>query len=83
MLPRTRRGIPLRDVLLNKSWSSLFETLRLSGSAASTTYLKSESALWQESESFNHLKPKAETLLKIVRKIVSIDLYTIAETERQ
>jgi len=43
LFPRTRRGIPLSEVLLNKSWSSLFDTLRLSGSAASTTYLEMES----------------------------------------
>lgn len=40
LFPNTSRGIPASDALLSKSWSSLLETLRLSGSAASTTYLQ-------------------------------------------
>lgn len=75
LLPRTRSGIPLSDVLLNKSWSSLFDTLRLSGSAASTTYLESESNCGKSQEP---TKTSEEE-----NKKKSLDSYTIAETERQ
>ena len=56
LFPRTRRGIPLSEVLLNNLWSSFFEINRLSTSAASTTYLPGQKdsnvRIWRQYRDF-------------------------------
>lgn len=44
LFPKTSNGILLKDGLLRRSWSSLFEVPRFSGSAASTTYTIADTA---------------------------------------
>lgn len=55
LLPMTSNGIPVKDGLLRRSWSSPFAMAMFSRSAASTTYLQNQNNLNIQHQKFSFL----------------------------